>query len=150
MLIVDFKDNSSRKRIGEIIRDTREENGITQETLSKKAGISISQIRKIEHGEISNFESLLDIVRVLNIEIVLLINKLHSNTNTKLIDYIIACVDLFAHRHQLTIQQSYNYLERFKGMSFLINHYETEHLLSFDDVIDDLTKICHKNGGELL
>ena len=49
----------------------------------------------------------------------------------------------------LTVKQAFNYLSRFKGMDFLQKHYGAEHLLSFDDTVDDLTAICLKNGGQI-
>ena len=32
---------------------------------------------------------------------------------------------------------------------FLLEYYDVEHTLSIDDTVDDLIKVCQKNGGEL-
>jgi hypothetical protein len=34
-------------------------------------------------------------------------------------------------------------------MDFLEAHYGAEHLLSFDDTVEDLTAICQRNGGQI-
>ena len=36
-----------------------------------------------------------------------------------------------------------------KGLSFLIEFYDVEHLHSMDETIDDLLIICQQNGGVL-
>lgn len=38
------------------------------------------------------------------------------------------------------------YLYQFGGISFLIDHYEAEHTLSFHEAIEDLELICKKTG----
>ena len=32
---------------------------------------------------------------------------------------------------------------------FLLEYYDVEHTLSIADTVDDLIKVCQKNGGEL-
>ena len=53
-----------------------------------------------------------------------------------LIEYIIACISEFADHHALSLKESFNYLYRFKGISFLTEHYNIEHTLSIEDAID--------------
>lgn len=65
----------------------------------------------------------------------------------KQISWTTAAINEFAKAKSLTIRQAFNYLSQFKGFDFLQKHYEAEHLLSFEDTIDDLTAICLKNGG---
>lgn len=64
--------------------------------------------------------------------------------------YIIYCIDKFADAFRLTSKQSFAYLNRYKGIEFLENNYEAEHLLSFEDAIEDLTAICQRNGGGIV
>ena len=59
-------------------------------------------------------------------------------------EYIIICISEFAKQHKLTMQQSINYLKRCKGIEFLNNGYEVEHLFSIEDAIDYLTLYCPK------
>lgn len=45
------------------------------------------------------------------------------------------------------VRDAYVYLSRNKGIEFLKDFYDVEHTLSFEDVLNDLTAICRKNGG---
>ena len=70
-------------------------------------------------------------------------------TNTDQINWIVACVNEFAKGRAIKPQDAFRYLYDHGGISFMIDHYEAEHLLSFEDAVDDLTRICAQNGGEL-
>ena len=59
------------------------------------------------------------------------------------------CVSAFSGLKNLSQKDAFNYLENFKGMDFLEECYEAEHLLSLDDAVDDLTAVCKRNGGAL-
>ena len=63
--------------------------------------------------------------------------------------YVIAVINEFAERHSVNSAQAYRYLEHFKGLDFLRRFYNVEHTLPFEDVVDDLTTYCHRNGGAL-
>lgn len=67
----------------------------------------------------------------------------------KQISWIIAAISEFAKAKSLTDKEAFNYLHFFKGLDFLLLHYEAEHLLSFDDAVEDATAICRRNGGLL-
>ena len=67
----------------------------------------------------------------------------------KQITWTVAAISEFAKAKALSVKQAFNYLSLFKGMDFLEKHYGAEHLLSFDDTVDDLTAICQKNGGQI-
>lgn len=66
-----------------------------------------------------------------------------------IIEYIVACVSEFAARHNLSLRDAYFYLQNHAGIQFLKEFYDVEHTLSFEDVVDDLTRICSRNGGIL-
>lgn len=66
------------------------------------------------------------------------------------VEYIVAVISEFAAAHSLSTAQAYRYLERFKGIDFVIRFYNVEHTLSFEDVIEDLTAYCHRKGGALV
>ena len=53
------------------------------------------------------------------------------------IPYINACI------------RAFDYLYRFKGIDFLVEFYEIEHLQSIEDAVDDLVVCCSNNGGTL-
>lgn len=63
------------------------------------------------------------------------------------IAYVVASISEFAKTHHITAREANNYLIRFKGIDFLTEHYDAEHLLSFEDCVQDLTQICLNNGG---
>jgi hypothetical protein len=64
-----------------------------------------------------------------------------------LINYLVICISEFAERFRINDKQAYQYLAQYGEISFLIEHYEIEHTLSLEDAIDDITLICHNNGG---
>lgn len=63
------------------------------------------------------------------------------------IDYIVACVNEFAKIKEVSLKEAFLYLHNFNGIQFLDEHYEIEHTLSFDDVVEDVSRICRNNGG---
>ncbi len=65
----------------------------------------------------------------------------------KQITWTVAAISEFAKAKALSAKQAFNYLNLFKGLDFLQNHYGAEHMLSFEDTVDDLTAICQRNGG---
>ena len=65
------------------------------------------------------------------------------------IPYINACIKRFAKRFGLHEHEAFEYLYNFKGIDFLIEFYEIEHLQSLDDAVDDLIVCCLNNGGTL-
>jgi hypothetical protein len=70
-----------------------------------------------------------------------------SSEDRKMIAYVIACVGEFAHATGLSTQEAYRYLEHHGGVDFLLDYYDTEHLLSFHDAVDDLKIITQQSGG---
>ncbi|MBR1465908.1 MAG: DUF3791 domain-containing protein [Bacteroidaceae bacterium] len=65
------------------------------------------------------------------------------------IPFINACIRAFARRVGLPVKNVFQYLDRFKGVSYLIDFYSAVHLQSIEDTVDDLIIICKKNGGRL-
>lgn len=66
-----------------------------------------------------------------------------------MIPYINACIRAFAKRFSLSVCSAFEYLYRFKGISFLVEFYDVMHLSSIDDAVDDLIVCCLNNGGTL-
>ncbi|MFI3213043.1 MAG: DUF3791 domain-containing protein [Eubacteriales bacterium] len=67
----------------------------------------------------------------------------------KIIHYAVSCVSEFASRYGLKQNQAFQFLDKYQAIEFLKENYEIEHTLSFDEVIEDLFKICKNNGGIL-
>ena len=68
-------------------------------------------------------------------------------TSSKSLHYFVMCVSRFAKAKHISPKDAYNFLKEFKGMDFLEECYESEHCLSLDDAVDDLTAVCKNNGG---
>ncbi len=71
------------------------------------------------------------------------------NEQKKRIGFTVACVNEFAHQHNLNVKEAFRYLFQFKGIAFIKENYEVEHTLDFGTVIEDLGILCQKNGGTL-
>ena len=65
------------------------------------------------------------------------------------IEYLVCCIGSFAERFAITNATAYNYLGKYGGFDFLIKHYDIEHTFSIDEAINDITRICSRNGGYL-
>lgn len=72
-----------------------------------------------------------------------------SKDRQNLINYMVVCVNDYADRHGRSPVDSFDYLRRNKGLSFLEECYDAEHTLSLDDALDDLDKICKRHEGAL-
>ena len=69
--------------------------------------------------------------------------------NKNKVTYYIYCINHFAKRFKLSSKDSFNYLLKYGGLVFLDEFYEAEHLLSFNDAIEDMIVVCKNNGGHL-
>lgn len=72
-----------------------------------------------------------------------------SEQTRNLLDYMVICINEFAEQKKIGVKEAYLYLSEYKGLEFLSEFYEVEHTLSFDETVDDLTKICIRNGGAI-
>jgi hypothetical protein len=69
--------------------------------------------------------------------------------DSKQIGYIVACVNEFARASDLNEQEAFRYLYSNGGLAFLLEYYETEHTLSFEETINDLKRITRQAGGQI-
>lgn len=69
--------------------------------------------------------------------------------NSDILEYIIAVINEFAIRFNLTEQQTYRYMKFHKGIQFLQEHYGIIHTLDFSEVVDSVAIYCRKTGGEI-
>ena len=63
--------------------------------------------------------------------------------------YFFCCIGAFARRYSLSNAQAYRFLEEFKGLDFIDQHYEVEHTQSIEDSVEDMMTVCQRNGGVL-
>jgi hypothetical protein len=76
-------------------------------------------------------------------------NEVAQPITQDVIHHIVMSMSLFASKHNISRKEACNYLVRFKGFRFALDHYEVEHQLSLQDCVDDMTAICKRNGGNL-
>jgi len=141
--------NVQINKIGALIREERIRRGMTQEELGAKVGVGKAQISKIESGKGLTIKTVTKVLDALDLSASV------SLTGTKSIDkrvigYVIAAINEFAKTYNLTVREASNYLNRYKGLDFLAEHYEAEHLLSFEDSVQDLARVCYNQGGRIL
>jgi hypothetical protein len=70
--------------------------------------------------------------------------------NFSRIHYYVLCISAFSEEKKLNKQEAFNYLYENKGIEFLVDCYEAEHTLSFNDAVNDLTIVSRNNGGSVL
>lgn len=68
----------------------------------------------------------------------------------KQINYVVTCVSEFAHKHNFTMKEAFQFLFDYKAIAFLKENYDIEHTLSLEDALDDMLMICERNGGTLV
>ena len=134
------------ENIGLMIRNERLRKGFTQEDLGERIGVGKSQISKIESGKGLTIKTVTKVFNALGISASVILQNIQT-IDKNMVAYIIATINEFAKAHNISIREANNYLIRFKGIDFLTEHYNAEHLLSFDDSVEDLTQICLNNGG---
>lgn len=134
------------ENIGSIIRNERIRKRLTQEELGERVGVGKAQISKIESGKGLTIKTVTKVLDALGISASVVL-KNESEIDKNVIAYIVAAINEFARNHHLSVREASNYLIRFKGIDFLTEHYDAEHLLSFDDSVQDLTQVCLNNGG---
>lgn len=134
------------ENIGSIIRNERICKGLTQEELGERVGVGKAQISKIESGKGLTIKTVTKVLDALGISASVIL-KNEAKIDKNVIAYIVAAISEFARSHHLSVREASNYLIRFKGIDFLTEHYDAEHLLSFDDSVQDLTQVCLNNRG---
>lgn len=63
------------------------------------------------------------------------------------VEYAIVLTNEFAKAHGLTDSQAFRYLDRFKGIDFIIDHYDIAHTQSFYDMVVSVGEVCQRSGG---
>lgn len=134
------------ENISLMIRDERLRKGLTQEELGERVGVGKAQISKIESGKGLTIKTVTKVLDALGMSASIVLQKTQT-IDKSMIVYIIAAISEFAKTYHISVREANNYLIRFKGIDFLTEHYDAEHLLSFDDTIQDLTQVCLNNGG---
>ena len=64
-------------------------------------------------------------------------------------EYIIALVNEFAKRFELSDRQAYHYIRAHEGIAFIEKNYGIIHTLDFNEAVDSVAAYCRRSGGEL-
>lgn len=64
----------------------------------------------------------------------------------KKIGFTVACVNEFARKYNLSVQEAFRYLFHFKGIDLIKENYDVEHTLDFETILEDLGMMCRRNG----
>ena len=134
------------ENIGLLIRNERLRKGFTQEELGERVGVGKAQISKIESGKGLTIKTGTKVLDALGMSASVSLQNTQV-INKNVIGYVVAAISEFAKTHRISVREANNYLIRFKGIDFLTEHYDAEHLLSFEDSVQDLTQVCLNNGG---
>lgn len=140
--------NMKLNEIGKMLAAHRKAQGMTQSQLGSLMGVQKSMVSKIETGACVNMASIEKMSSALGLVPVVDLRSA-GKFGKDIIDYVMTAILEFASRYSLSVREASNYLNRFKGIDFLMEFYDVEHTLSFNDCVDDLTIICRNNGGEL-
>lgn len=65
------------------------------------------------------------------------------------VHYYVMCVGEFAKVKNMNVKDAFNYLYMYKGIAFLCEFYDVEHTLSLENAVEDLTRVCRNNGGNI-
>ena len=138
--------------LGITIMNVRKEKGLTQEALGKMVGMSKSGISKIENGltHISAEDASILLEAMggqLSIEV--RENDMGEKSKEMKCRFVTIAVQWFAEAKQIAKSKAYNFLTLYKGIEFLDNNFRYEQTLPKEVIVNDLIRICEKNGGRL-
>lgn len=64
-------------------------------------------------------------------------------------EYIIALVNEFAEKFNLSEKQAYRYIRVHNGIAFIEKNYAIMHTLDFNEVVESVAIYCRRTGGSL-
>ena len=64
-------------------------------------------------------------------------------------EYIIALVNEFAKKFNLSDKQAFNYIRNHQGVTFIEDNYGIIHTLDFQEAVESVALVCRKTGGLL-
>jgi hypothetical protein len=72
-----------------------------------------------------------------------------SEQTLNTISFVAMIVALFAKKHHFGEAAAYHYLNKFGGAALLVDHYGYLHTQDYEQVVDDLSEYCRRQGGSL-
>lgn len=133
--------------LGMIIRMERKKSGLTQAQLGKLIGLGESRVSKIENGAPITPEVADYILKKIGSELQLkVVSKRHDVASSS---FITSVLYHFSKIKGVSLGSAYRYLKIFKGFDYLTQFMEIERTLSYEEIIDNLSLVCSRNGGAL-
>ncbi|MDE6227357.1 MAG: DUF3791 domain-containing protein [Muribaculaceae bacterium] len=133
--------------LGALIRMERKKAGLTQFQLGKMIGLGESRVSKIENGAPITPEEADYILGKMGSELQLKVIKKAEDASS--ISFITTVVYWFSKFKGISLGRAFRYLRTFKGLEYLTQFIEIERTLSYEEITDNLTLICSRNGGRL-
>ena len=72
-----------------------------------------------------------------------------SEQTLNTISFVAMIVALVAKKHHFGEAAAYHYLNKFGGAALLVDHYGYLHTQDYEQVVDDLSEYCRRQGGSL-
>ena len=132
--------------LGSLIRSERKRAGITQARLGEMVGLKASRVSKIENGAPITPAVASFILERLGSRLQIRLAD-DNGSDDRDISYIMTVAYHFSRTKDIPLGSAYKYLETFNGVEFLLEYKDIEQTLPYREISDDLTRICHHNGG---
>ncbi len=143
-IIIDGKKTSAS---GRVIRQYRKMRGLTQDELGARLRVKKSRISKIENDDDLDINVLIKVLRHLDVDAQVMVNSKNQVEMEECYSFIVSCVDAFAGAKGLTRRAAFNYLNINGGIKLLTSCYDVEITLPLNEILNDLTLVCQRNGG---
>jgi len=72
-----------------------------------------------------------------------------SEATLNKIGFVTMIVTLFSKKHRFSEPVAYQYLSKYGGAKLLLDHYGYLHTQDYDQVVEDLSAYCRRQGGTL-
>lgn len=133
--------------LGTLIRMERKKAKLTQAQLGKLIGLGEARVSKIENGAPITPEVADYILSKMGSELQLkIVTKREDPTYTS---FITSVLYHFSKIKGVSLSRAFRYLKTFKGLDYLAQFMEIERTLSYEEITDNLTLVCTRNGGAL-
>lgn len=72
-----------------------------------------------------------------------------SEKTLNTIGFVAMIVALFAKKHRCSEPVAYHYISQYGGSKLLVDHYGYLHTQDYDQVVEDVSEYCKRQGGTL-
>lgn len=145
-----FEKEERSSMLGTTIQGVRKSKGLTQQELGDRVGLPKSSISKIESGlthiSFEDASLLLDAMGE-KLDVRLLGGDASLAEKVERGRFVTICTIWYAQSKSMTYPDAYRYLLLYKGIQFLEDNYKYEQTLPRTTILDDMDKVCHRQGA---